>query len=184
MKSWLISLLFLSLAFNAQAQEQVVRLQKGGTVWSVLKDQGCTSRQIVILWPVVVRDSALDPRNVKTFRPETPIVLKRRCDGQLFRDLAFLAESNELKKTIASLADQLEKNKAQARGLEVKLKELEERLEDFYSGSKLFFVSGLTFLVGLLIGSFLPWIRKNFLNPGLEISETPLKFPRQVIEEH
>lgn len=184
MKSWLISLLFLSLAFNAQAQEQVVRLQKGGTVWSILKDQGCTLGQIASLWPVVVRDSALHPRNVKTFRPETPIVLKRGCDGQLFRDLALLAENKKIKEAVASLSDQLEKNKAQGRDLGIKLKELEERLGDLYSGSRLFAVSGSTFLTGLLIGSFLPWIRKNFLNTKLETAETPLEFPRQVVEEH
>ncbi len=103
-----ILLFLLGLATTANAQEKVVTLEKGMTVWHILKNEGCQTKEIAVLWPLVVKDSGLNPDNDRTFPVGQLIAIKRGCDGQPLENLQTKSLATELaqaKKTLDSLRD-------------------------------------------------------------------------------
>ncbi len=84
---WLVLLLLFGWVIPAAAQEKVVPLKNGRTVWGILrKDEGCSAKETVPLWPHVMEDSGLRPRDHRHLRDDTPIIIKRYCNGQLRQD--------------------------------------------------------------------------------------------------
>ena len=95
MRKFLVTLVLLSLPALTEAQEKVVPLKRGMTVWGILKSGGCSSSQIDRIWRVVVADSGLDPARQRRLEPNIPIVIKRDCDGNPLETLTL--ENKKLK---------------------------------------------------------------------------------------
>ncbi len=182
MRSILISLCLLVLAISAQAQERVVRLQSGGAVWRVLANQGCTTAQIASLWPLVVADSGLDPRNERLFPVGTPIAIKRDCDGQPLGESVLRFENEDLKKRLAELTAQLGDSKAEATRLQGEVNRLTGELADAgnLSATQALGIPILTLAVGLVAGKFFSRPKRSpALAPGTRVSP-----PQVVVDRH
>ncbi|HLC45134.1 MAG TPA: hypothetical protein VJK50_04830 [Patescibacteria group bacterium] len=78
-----VLLLLLGFVKVAEAQITVVPLKHGMTVWGILKDQGCSAKEVVPLWPLVFKDSGLRLEDERHLLDDTPITIKRDCTGQL-----------------------------------------------------------------------------------------------------
>ena len=188
-----LALLFVLVFFGslvaAEAQERVIPLRKGGTIWSILQNEGCAHNQIAVLWPLVVKDSGLDPQNERTFPVGTLIFLKRRCDGQPSEISILRARNEELKKTSDSLTEQLNRADARVGDLAKRVGELEQKIASIQKSppgiswlNSFFFLFGgaLTAVIGFL---FLSRNGSSFRSVRGQ-DEDDLVFPSKVVEEH
>jgi hypothetical protein len=154
------------------AQEKIVLLREGGTVWDILVDQGCSQRQVAVLWPLVVKDSGLDPANDRDFPAGSLIAIRRDCDGQsldtTYSDLR--TENLELKERLGFLQKQLQEAREE---IDVLLNASASQAQDGLAISLL-----AAFLIGGLGGAlFLKKFQKRELPPADD-------FPKQVPVEH
>jgi hypothetical protein len=109
----------LALAATAGAEEKVVPLARGMRVWRILEGEGCSAKQIDVLWPLVVKDSGLDPKDERRFPVGRLILVKRNCDGQL----------REGDKTLRAKVDSIKRELDEAKGtLENLRKETGEKI--------------------------------------------------------
>jgi hypothetical protein len=152
--SLVLFVIALGVSSSASAQEKVVVLEKGSTVWQVLNNAGCTDDQIASVWRIVVADSGLDPKNDKFFAIGTPIVVRRDCQGNPLANAALealTAEKDALISTVAGLRTELETARTEV-GV------LEERLAHTASARDNWRRVAITAMVLLIVGFFaLAW---------------------------
>lgn len=151
----LVLFVFAILGFSptASAQEKIVALEKGSTVWQVLNNAGCSDEQIANVWRMVVADSGLDPKNDKSFAVGTPVVLRRDCQGNPLSNAALealTAENNNLRDINEKFVADIKAMQAKSSAQEAHLKTVTEA-KNFWQGWSLIFLCCIVAILVLVV---------------------------------
>ena len=149
----LFVLVSLGISTSVEAQEKIVALEKGSTVWEVMREAGCSDLEIARVWRMAVADSGLDPKNDKSFAVGTPIVLRRDCQGNPLSNAALealTAENNNLRDINEKFVADIKAMQAASTAQEARLKTTTEA-KSFWQGWSLIFLCSIGAILGLVI---------------------------------